>query len=267
MSNRPVRVLGILGCSYCGSTITETVLNTHPRMTSLGEVYHVVEEWHAKHLDEGRWDLRCRDCGDDCEVYPSSEYPLSYADVHRLPFERSQKLLSWVVDASKVPAYFLKAEVTPSADQYRYVVMAKRPEAAAASFKKYGVDGPGHIMQGYLYFYERVLEMFAAGKREYIMLPYDELVANPDHSFRRIIDLLNHGESEGSRLGYTFGTEVEPAHRFFGNTAALQAGTVEIRRSNSWQGVDHGVTDHQLQRMWDVYCRVLALRMTETKGR
>jgi hypothetical protein len=54
-----VRTIGILGASFCGSTVVTSILDGIPGVAGVGETHWV--------LDDTNGDWHCRQCGPDCE--------------------------------------------------------------------------------------------------------------------------------------------------------------------------------------------------------
>jgi hypothetical protein len=257
-----VCVLGIIGTSYCGSTLLDVVLNSHPKVTGIGEAYRLVGSHYQEFVAQGQ-KPRCYICGDDCRVFPAKGLPLTFERLHRNPAERMR--VQWVVDSSKVVNVFRDAEKARSADAYCYVILIKRPEPALGSFIKHrsGELPVNHIVKPWLIWYEQA-ERFVDGRR-FLVLPYDELCSDPQLAVRRVHGLMNATarDVDGYQLGWAYDFENfrdHETHRVDGNLRVLTDG-MPIAADETWRKYDvRQVPEADRIRMWAMYYRILDLR-------
>lgn len=130
------KLVGILGSNYCGSTVMDMVMNTHPDMVGVGELNLVTEgSFNPKNAVSKIGCEICYYSDNTCPILPKEGFPYQMATVHREIAERAG--VGWVVDSSKAARIYRKYEKAKSADGYWYLVLIKTPEAAAASYVKH----------------------------------------------------------------------------------------------------------------------------------
>lgn len=134
----PPTVVAIMGPSFCGSSLMNMMLDSHPGIFGAGEVYRILKA-------DGK--VYCSICLKSCPIWdnPTFRQGLTAASLYEECARRTGKPV--VADSSKVVRHF--ADVKRAADVTGYVpvVLTKHPVRLAASYlansvipKKVGVE-------------------------------------------------------------------------------------------------------------------------------
>ena len=174
------RVLGLVGVSFCGSTILEMLLQTHPRIVGVGELWRACGERYQGGL--------CWQCGSDCALLDPSVLPLSYSNLHHQLYARAD--VDWLVDGSKWPGHFIRAQREQSDVELRVVLLIKRPEWAVASFLRRERD-VDYAVRAFVDWYSSAARWLRESDVPYIVLPYEEMALNFPAALRRVLALLD----------------------------------------------------------------------------
>jgi hypothetical protein len=192
------KVLGILGAPYCGSTVLDMVLSTHPDVQGAGELNYIANRWwNGANAASRVGCVECHAADRSCPVIPHGPVPVS--QLHRTVARNAG--VSWVVDGSKSAEVFAQYEFVRSADVFRYVVMVKQPDNAAASYIRHAHDGnpawaPGAaatprgdgIARQWCDTYERILAFCAS--RPHIVVRYERFAGDPAAELARVAELM-----------------------------------------------------------------------------
>jgi hypothetical protein len=158
---------------------------------------------------------------------------------------RSVTGCSVIVDSSKLPSYGFVLGKTPGIDLY-VAQLVRDPRATAYSWKRRKVQ-PDRGTFGYMH-RKGLLKSAAlwsawnatsealwrrAGGR-YIWLRYEDFIARPRETVRRIVELTGEG---ASRLPFVAEHEVwlDTNHTVAGNPVRLKTGAVTLRADSEWR--------------------------------
>jgi len=200
------KVLGILGAPYCGSTVLDMVLSSHPEVQGAGELNYIAAPWWNGDNAASRVGcVECHAAGQPCPVIPAGPVPVEL--VHRTVARNAGA--AWVVDGSKAPEVFARYEQARSADSFAYLVMLKHPDAAAASYARHAHNGhpawaPGAaasphgdaIARQWCSVYDQVMD-FCRGRR-HLVVEFERFASNPAGELARVAafmgvaDLFDH---------------------------------------------------------------------------
>lgn len=240
------------------------IMNTHPEIVSIGEFSQITDEWANPKTAVMR--VGCEECykkGIRCPILPTDEFPFPLREGHRKASQRAGK--PWVCDTSKDARAFEKYEQTGVADEYRYVVLIKKPDAAAASYvkhytpanPKWNPDAPASpsgdgISSAWCKQYEHVLK-FAQHRRDHLrVFKYEELSNTPEVVLEQVADLLGL-ENQFDFKHY----QEHELHQIAGNWSAKTE-----KRPISYERPKHlaEMSIPAWHRMHEVYHEVLGLR-------
>lgn len=119
--NEPLNVIAILGLPYCGSTLLNLMLDSHPEIRGVGEIWTLAEPG-------GDFARSCTNCGEMCPHFtPDRLRALTqnnfYADIAGFFGTRT------LVDSSKSLEWFAKSAAFPSRQPLRFfpVLVVKHP--------------------------------------------------------------------------------------------------------------------------------------------
>lgn len=254
------KVLGILGANYCGSTILDMVLNSHPDVVGVGEINFIVDKWFKPQNGVAR--VGCEACHfkkTKCPLMPIEDFPFRAKDVHRILGQRAGT--EWVVDSSKDTRVFEHYEAKQSAEEYKYVVLVKKPEAAAASYEKHYRPAnppwaPGApaspsgdaISHTWCAHYERILDFIQT--RSYRVFRFEDFAQNPMSVLEEIasfmglpmlFDPIHYGDA--------------PDHRIAGNYA-VKRDKRPVGYSEGWKKHPATMSPSAWKRMHKLYRQV-----------
>lgn len=255
------RVLGLVGVSFCGSTILEMLLQTHPRIVGVGELWRACGERYQGGL--------CWQCGSDCALLDPSVLPLSYSNLHHQLYARAD--VDWLVDGSKWPGHFIRAQREQSDVELRVVLLIKRPEWAVASFLRRERD-VDYAVRAFVDWYSSAARWLRESDVPYIVLPYEEMALNFPAALRRVLALLDGDLDYDFDLDSYADVERYPLHRFHGNESVLH-GYRGVPRLIVERDEPPELSAEQVRQLYDTYADVLSLRAgaggmlsTATKG-
>jgi len=185
-----MRVIGIVGRAFCGSTILSRLLNAIPGVVSVGEAYQVL--FHASYA-------RCTVCGPQCEFIKPSRF--AGVNDSMLYDSFGQTFHTQIIAVSDKLQKRYQRYIQPH-HEFDGIVLFKQPEAFAASDKR------GHanhrMLNGKQVFnaipvteslrltadyYEGVLQWSAPRSKVYVEL--NRIVENPQMELDRICDALD----------------------------------------------------------------------------
>ena len=188
-----VKVAGIIGHNFSGSTLLSWILGSHPEIGALGETHHMMEGRNYESTMaryEGR-KVGCYFHGEHCPIFPHDEIPYNAGDVHRVAADRMG--VSIVSDESKLVDSFQRYEAARSADEYAYIVLFKEPDGFVHSFKKRHAglesDRPVAILSQLYSGSYGMANRFAQGK-PHLFLHYDALCSDVAGTMQKLGDLL-----------------------------------------------------------------------------
>lgn len=185
-----MRVIGIVGRAFCGSTILSRMLNAVPDVVSVGEAYQILA--HPSYC-------KCTSCGDECRYINSERFQRTkprtlYQDVASV-FDTDILIVS-----DKSPKRY-KQLVQPG-QTFDAIVMYKSPQAFAASDKR---GHPDHVtfrgrkafrplnvresLRLTAGFYARALRWEQPRRKAYLSL--EQLVRNPHYTLSWLCWTLN----------------------------------------------------------------------------
>lgn len=255
-----IRVVGIVGTSFCGSTALGMALGSCPGTAFIGESNAGIapfspprcprpEKMRSRHIAlHGRdtaWAYKylCERCGDACRVWRVDEMPYPTDKAHNLLAARTGADI--LIDSAKLPHHFRAYEnATGGSVDFCYVVLVKSPERQLASFMR-NLDTPdlidGHAW-GYIELYGKIADFLR--DRKGMVLDYEDFAVNPTTALARI------GQIAGLDPG-----ERKPTndHMIGCNRRAIDSYT-GIRLDQSWQAFR--LDPELLARMRPTYERV-----------
>lgn len=255
------KLVGILGANYCGSTVMDMVMNTHPDMVGVGELNLVTEgSFNPKNAVSKIGCEICHYSGNTCPILPKEGFPYQMATVHREIAERAG--VDWVVDSSKAARIYRKYEKAKSADGYWYFVLIKTPEAAAASYVKHytpphpewapdfkGSPTGDEIAKTWCNHYKQILD-FVKG-RQHIVIKYEEFAEDPKSTLTRVSEFL--GVQDAFDIS-GYGDVKYGHHRIAGNYAA-KTSRKPVQRLN-WEHHRADMSSKAWGQMREMYRRV-----------
>jgi len=65
---KPIKVLATIGLSYCGSTLLNLMLDSHPEIYGVGEAHWLLRDWEKKSVNNYA-KPRCVTCGFECAYW------------------------------------------------------------------------------------------------------------------------------------------------------------------------------------------------------
>jgi hypothetical protein len=159
------KVLGILGAPYCGSTVLDMVLSTHPDVQGAGELNYIANRWwNGANAASRVGCVECHAADRPCPVIPHGPVPVS--QLHRSVARNAG--VSWVVDGSYIrhahdgnPAWAPGAAATPRGDG---------------------------IARQWCDTYERILAFCAS--RPHIVVRYERFAGDPAAELARVAELM-----------------------------------------------------------------------------
>jgi hypothetical protein len=122
----PVTVVAVMGVSFCGSTLLNLMLDSHPAIYGAGEIRTLVHPEDGAHV--------CTHCGEDCPVWsPEQRSRITPHDFYRSVAEASRKRV--IVDTSKSAQWFAQSTRFGSDVDIRFVpvLVIKHPVRHLAS--------------------------------------------------------------------------------------------------------------------------------------
>ncbi len=247
-----IKVLGILGTSYCGSTICGLMLNTHPEIATIGEVRHAFDgvlQDTNKRLSEperrgahGTNQVGCYLDKEKCNIFRVNEFPYKPEGFYDKIAERlNTKIL---VDSSKTLTHFRKFD--EKTIDLMYLVMIKDPLGFLNSVIKYkqnsDINWVGNI---YVKIYEQILRVIPDYK--HIILPYERFIKRRKKNFIEIAKLLGV-ENKFDINNF----QKYECHHIMGNINAFKSTKIKFSSEKNRVKIDPQV----LKKMWDIYKRV-----------
>lgn len=249
------RLIGIIGTSFCGSTLLDMVLNTHPEMIGVGEFYKVTDLYWDPSRSVSK--VGCS-CG-NCPLVPISEFPIAGTHAHETVSLRAG--VPWVVDSSKLPGYFKKLDDVWSPDRAFYILLLKEPPQAIASMVKHlHGDAPDwnphmkaspvgdQISEVWCRSYQRAYA-FVQG-HDHMILPYSDFVRYSAKVMSRIAEALD--VSDTWDLLHWGDASKHGIHKFAGNWST-RTEPKPIRPSIEWQKYRGDLSPEAVRQMWLVY--------------
>jgi len=149
-----------------------------------------------------------------------------------------------IVDTSKFPSYGSVLNMVPSIDLY-VVHLVRDPRAVAYSWRRKRLqpdpENPEYMVRysptgSSLRWTVRNLATEAfwrRSKERYLMLRYEDFVANPQRTIRQVLELVGEGTAS---LPHVAEHEVKLGvnHNIWGNPSRFQTGTVEMQLDREW---------------------------------
>jgi Sulfotransferase family len=149
-----------------------------------------------------------------------------------------------IVDTSKFPSYGFTVGMVPTVD-LRLVHLVRDPRAVAYSWSRKRLQ-PDPENPEYMLRHSPVASssrwmarnlateaFWRRSKERYLMLRYEDFVAEPQRTIRRVLELVGEGAAS---LPHVADHEVKlgPNHNVWGNPSRFQTGTVKIRPDTEW---------------------------------
>lgn len=150
-----------------------------------------------------------------------------------------------LIDSSKSPSHGLVLGAIPGVELH-VLHMVRNPRAVAHAWSKHKVyDGSGsepmymarlklHRSSAKWLAWNTAIELLWRRSGRYLLLPYEDFVAEPRRSIQGVLELL--GE-EGAAL--PFGDDrtvnLDPVHSVAGNPSRFTTGRIEIRSDEAWK--------------------------------
>jgi hypothetical protein len=243
-----VQAIGIVGRSYCGSTLMNYALGSHPEVYGGSELTRL--------LDDRR--VQCAICGSACLMWTSEALKAARAVGAEGLYDFLRELTGCPVicDASKNLGHFRKLPE----EKTRWAVMTKHPLRFLASFvvnELYRQTGAGDLASASEQVADEDLAAFAAEKvdnisrfyasvvnncgwlkrrGEIVWVRYEDLVTNPESTLTRLLDgtglaylsnMLDYASQEHHPIGGNLGPHTQ-ARRAAGR-AIQEGGGMRLR--------------------------------------
>jgi len=150
-----------------------------------------------------------------------------------------------VVDSSKVPPHGLALTAADALDVH-VVHLVRDPRAMAFSWQRRkpipGADGRMTVMNRMSYAKSarywnqdnRAAAELEDRAASYLLLRYEDLVAEPEKHLRRVLGLVGAADAD---MGFLAGREAElkPSHSISGNPMRFESGAIDIRPDTEWR--------------------------------
>jgi hypothetical protein len=234
LATKRVKVIAVIGLSYCGSTLLNIIFGSHPRIYGGGELHWLLTGKEPN----ANYKAICRICGENCpywtpEALEAVREDGFYAYIARL-FDKEI-----IVDTSKMPAFFENISGRPSNQklQFVYVILVKHPVRHIASFivnlkkeqrKRLRSRRDIKLQIDTIYeYYENLFlnlgQTFSQGP--FCIMQYEKMVFDPALALTPLLDILNLEYNPLMNDCYE-----QSHHVIGGNSAAL------YQFKNKWQG-------------------------------
>ena len=216
-------LIALIGSSYSGSTLLNTMLGAHPQVAGGGELH-----WLTKDSPRGV----CAVCGETCPVWTAraraSVTPSNLYDATARAFDRPV-----VCDSSKMPAWFRAMLPAHAGIPQLKVLVVKHPVRHVASYRhraSYRPElaqwgDPAHVLDHLFQYYAAAF----ADPGVCQVVRYEDLVARPKATLGRLLDGL--GLSWAPVMA---DWRAQPHHHIGGNPGPLR----------NFEGVETPSSDH-----------------------
>lgn len=256
------RVIGILGRSYCGSSIANLILGSHSKTFGAGELYRAVR------LRERAYCAVCR--GACCLWQPEFMQRLTVHNVYETLSRRVRKPI--IVDSSKLPGWFSATVKANDRRPLRPLLLTKHPLRHVGSFvanqflRRTAVAGAqdrrNPAPNGFGELEPFVLKFLADTKDFYKNIQSNQLLVRfAELPVVHYEDLIEDPKGSLSPILADLGLEFEPAlmayderkhHPLGGNTGAHFGLRFQDRRSRQ---AEDWISNHGLSDEWKKYYR------------
>lgn len=171
-----VRTICIVGHWYCGSTLLSGLMNNVPGVASPGELQWIKDDQRTQ-----CWVCRSRV---DCELI-SGVYRSGLSDANL--YKRAAEALGCdaLVTSDKIPRTIKRFVSRGKADG---ILVFKRPEAFAASFKRH--RSMDTVSSTFASFYPAALSWCRSHLKNFVVVEYEKLASEPEKSMNELCEKL-----------------------------------------------------------------------------
>jgi hypothetical protein len=219
-----IAVIGVLGLSYCGSTLLNFILDSHPEIYGGGELHWLLN----RNEDNTKYSAQCTACGTDC-LFWTEERLNAVNEINLYPFISRIFQKRIVVDTSKNPRWFWRmAETSGFQVKFHYLVLTKHPIRHTASLMsntminkdlKDLTDSECAIEIMYDFYRRLFRDLKKPGKETvYQVIHYEDLVLDLKNTVRRILkpfklDYFNSMENCIRHIHHQIGGNAGPLYQ------------------------------------------------------
>jgi len=190
-----MRVIGILGSSWCGSTYVNLVLGSLPGCCATGED-HVLSRPHPDRSPA------CGVHGEDCPVItPDLRARCSWGTTWEVLAQAQGA--SVAVTSNKLAENYTEALASRAWD-LGHVVLWRTPEEYVQSELKHHPDRTARrAAEDWAWVYRQIRDYLAQARRRVVVVPYRAWCEAPAHWLRRICDAMDLPHDSGARAYWT----------------------------------------------------------------
>jgi hypothetical protein len=246
------RVIGIVGRSYCGSTLLSRLLALVPNAFSCGEVFWLWREPERLGL--------CTVHGQDCSVFSKIDRrSVTNANLYSKVAQSANT--STLIVSDKLPARYIKTIPRRKLDA---IIMFRSPYGVMASERRRNESTLGSSLVQYRKFHGTVLAWCRAFSRSTTIVSYERLVQYPQEMLNAICDKL-----ELERVTIPKNLHNIDYHHIRGSRTA--GGTSTVSEDLLWKSIltkDQIRTIADCHDVWRSYTilTALSLRPAEVEG-
>jgi len=208
-----MRVVGIIGRAFSGSTLLARVASACEEVASVGELHWIIDNSERS---------VCTTCGADCDLFSDDlrYYPPAEKDLYSTVFSRSGKAILFSSD--KTPWQYERFVAPRTMDG---VFLLRSPHGVVSSILKrniYVKRAMHNALRSYIETYGGLLGWSRGFCRRLIVIEYDDLIRDPVATIRLIADEMALGPvSKAIDLN-----QLHP-HQLFGSRRARRSVTIE----------------------------------------
>lgn len=229
--SRRANVIGIIGLSYCGSTVLNYMLDSHPAIYGGSELRRLSTEGAT---------ARCGVCGIECSVWPEDVVQWIYPLEELYSTLRAGFGVKVIADASKNLGHFKKVLAADQSARLSFIVLTKHPIRHLASYvtnvggnskQKADYESEDEFIRNTVEkmhsFYDAVEDRVGAFERRGFVLTvaYEDVVLRPSVELPKIIQpcgleydsrMLSFDRFEHHPIGGNMGPAVQTARQHGG---------------------------------------------------